>query len=161
MALRETHEFINKLRLVSHGLLAIPFLAFIIFYLRTDKGKNIKPLLAEETAEIVFLTILSVVIGLMLYAYFYYFSKLKIIRAKSEMAVKLQEYRVATIIKFAIFEAAMIFSLAGLVITAQKIFIFTFLMVLFAFSIENPSIRKLFRHLRLTKEEKTELMAQE
>jgi uncharacterized membrane protein YidH (DUF202 family) len=158
MGFKETEEFINKLRLIVYGLLAIPLIVFVVFYLRTDKGENIVPLVSENLIDPVAAIIVVLGLALIVYAYYTFTKRIRPIREEQKLSEKFNGYYNATVLKFSLFEAALILSIAGLFITGLQLFVAKFVLVIFVFSVENPSLRKTLHHLRLSKLEKEQLL---
>jgi hypothetical protein len=161
MDLIKTDEFINKLRMIVYALLAVPLIIFILLYLRTDKGDGISPIAGGNMA--IFFTAFLAAAGLssIFASYVIFKKKLKVLREEQMLSKKFDGYYKATIIKFSLFEAALILSIIGLLITGEQLFVAIFVIGIFVFSVESPSIRKLFSHLRLNKNERELFLKQE
>jgi hypothetical protein len=161
MGFKETEGFINKLRLIVYGLLAIPLLLFVVLYLRTNRGEDIEPLMAESLVLPVAALMIVSGVGLIIAAYFIFRRRLKQLRQEPMLSIKFNGYYKAIIVKFSLFEAALVLSVAGLMITGVQLFVVLFVLVIFVFSVENPSMRKLLNHLRINKNEKEMLLKHE
>lgn len=150
-------EYINKLRMVVYALLSAPLAVFIVMYLQTNKAENLKPLIPQELIVPVSFGLAILYLGFIVYSYVFFTGKIRSARSEPGLRLKLKKYSTLTIVRFAYLEAAIIACLAGAFGAAEKSFLALFVVLLFIFSVENPSLHRVSRQLRLTKEEKNTL----
>lgn len=152
------NEFVQRLRLILYGLLALPLLIFVVVYLRTNKGEMLSPVVSENfifpvTAILILIPVVSVILG-----YLVFNKRIRNVRHKKDLTSKLIYYHQTMVIKFSFLEIALILSIAGLLITADQLFIILFMIIIFNFSIVSPSVPRLLRHTKISREEIRHLM---
>ncbi len=149
-----SQEFLNKLQTHINALIAIPMLALIYFFLRIENNSYNPEFLSDEVLYFLRLAILLLILALVITGLTTF---RKIIRSRNiEMALrdKLELFFSASIKRSYMFGVATILSLAGLVLSAEQLYVAYYTICLVAFSITYPTMHRIIHQLQLKKEER-------
>ncbi|MEO1052445.1 MAG: hypothetical protein AAFX87_17570 [Bacteroidota bacterium] len=158
MKYKSANDFLNKLNLVYHAILAGPLLAFVFLYLEIQAQRMV-PVLSDE-GEIQTINILSFLLWIVLLgAGFLLFNRnLGKARMALGLSSKLEALFKYSMIKYVLLEGASIIAVFGLYLTHDVLFIVMYVVVLIGMSFTRPTPRNVVKDLSLEGEEKEILM---
>jgi hypothetical protein len=149
-----SQEFLNKLQLQINALMAFPMLVLIYFFLRIENNAYNPEILPQET--LFFLRIGILVLILIMVVLGFTSFKRHIDSLNNEMALrdKLELFFSASLTRSYLFEVATILSLAGLILSAEQLYVAYYTLCLVAFSVTYPTLQRINTQLNLKKEER-------
>ena len=156
MSLKFTNsqEFLNKLQLQINLMIALPMLVLIYFFLRIENGTYLPEILPEETIFFLRIGAIFLVIVLVVLGFVSFRRGIDTLNPEMHLRDKLELYFSASITRSALFEAATIISLAGLILSGEQIYVGYYTICLVAFSITYPTLPRINQQLRLKKKER-------
>lgn len=138
--------FLTKLRASFYALVCFPLLAFLLLYLGFKKG-TLTPLV--PAALPVFYNVLPVLTAVLMPAiYWFYFARLKKVRAISPLRAKLSHYFRLKAVKFILLGAIGLLQLAAYWMTGHPVFAGLYMLVFVLTVLNNPSLFTMLNDLK-------------
>lgn len=153
-------DYINKLRIRLYLMIAIPIIVFAFLYLEYTRGiSGPKP---DSVSFNAFTNSLLVAIfaSTIFAAYYFFNKKVKNIRPVKDRKQQLDEYFKASMTRYYIILAGVGATTIGYGLTYNLYFAGFFVGYMFMISLNNPNMYRVFRHLRLSKESREQLIEQ-
>lgn len=147
-------EYINKLNNAFHLLVGVPLLPFALLYLEIS-AERIEP----ATTNMTFIIAMQYIIPF----YCLLITGLAILRFRRELGEmrkqealkdKLMLYFNASMIKYVLVFSGSIVAVFGLLMTTSHLYSVMYLITLFTFSLNRPTLRRISRDLKLEGEDK-------
>jgi hypothetical protein len=149
-----SQEFLNKLQLQVNLMIALPMLVLIYFFLRIENGSYAPDILPEETIFYLRIGVIFLVIVLVVLGFVSFKRSIDTLNPEMHLRDKLELYFSASITRSAIFEAATIISLAGLILSGEQVYVGYYTICLVAFSVTYPTLPRINQQLKLKKNER-------
>ena len=153
-------DYHHRINLVYHGIIATSLVPFAIVFLEVDSGKRVVSFITS--LEWLFISFVIVIVGLLsLLAWKNVSRSLNQIIEKTSIKEKLEAYFKLQLRRYLLLEFGALISLVGLWLTANYIFIISYLIVLVQFSLIRPSQDKVIRDLQFDQDDRTRLRSNE
>ncbi len=148
-------EYFRSITII-HIALVFGLLLFcgVTFFL-IDRGQN--PETDQDLSSTLQLIIPIIAVAGVLASSILSRSKIKSIKSLNELNQKLQQYRSALILKFALLEAPAILCIVGYLLTANLFYLGFGLAIIFAMAIQFPTKEKAIKELELSPEEQQQM----
>lgn len=156
--IENSERLINQLRLRVYIMVGIPLIIFVLVYLNYLKEDIAFGLLDIELGLATKLLVSIAILGILVIAYLNFFKELRKARSEDLLKDRLLCYYRASMKKYLTFEIGVLVSILGLFITGDKVFSGIYIVCLFLFSLNNPSIYKVFKELKLNKDERKQVI---
>ena len=135
-------SFLKSLQIIFGALFMGQILAAIVFYVFLTPPPSL-----EKNVELV--TIFPLIaLSLTVAAYFLFNSRRKIWLAESDLDARKGSYRLASLLKWAIFEGTTLMALVGYLVFGENVFFFTALASILHFALHFPSRERLISDLQ-------------
>ena len=154
-------DYINKLRIRLYAMIALPIILFAFLYLEYTRGiSGPKPQSIEFNA---FTNAFLVVIfsSTIIAAYYIFNLNKKKVRQQSHRKQQLDEYYHASMKMYLILIGGIILDTIAYWLTYNVFFAGFFVGYMFVISLNNPNMYRIFRHLRLNREAREQLINQQ
>jgi len=149
-----SQEFLNKLQTRINALIAIPMLILIYFFLRIENNSFNPEILSDEMLFYLRLGILFMILVLVILGMINFRRNVGLLKVEMNLRDKLELFFSASIIRSYMFGIATILSLAGLILSAEQIYVGYYTICLVAFSITYPTPHRINKQLKLNKEDR-------
>jgi len=148
-------QFLISLRIIHFALIVgqLIFAGIVIYLVDNGSSPNLKEYNNVFLIIAIFFTFGAIFAGNTIYK-----SKLKAILPGEKVIEKLQIYRVTLIIKYGILEGAAMFSIVAYFLIANFLFLIFLGVIIAAFLFSTPSVDKIVLDLKLSANEKDEII---
>ena len=147
-------DYQQRLNFIFHAIVAVTMLPFVWLYLEIDTDRR-EGVFDDPVILILFLLIC---ISLSLTSFLYKKKQLETIPNSNSMRDKLINYQRIMIVAYALIEGAALFATIAFYLTANYVFVLVYISTLFAFSLGRPSLDRISRDLKLSKENREVLI---
>ena len=141
-------DYQQRLNFIFHAIVAVTMLPFVWLYLEIDTDRR-EGVFDDPVILILFLLIC---ISLSLTSFLYKKKQLETIPHSNSLRDKLINYQRIMIVAYALLEGAALFATIAFYLTANYVFVLVYISALFAFSLGRPSLDRISRDLKLSKE---------
>ncbi|MFA0963009.1 hypothetical protein AB9P05_14485 [Roseivirga sp. BDSF3-8] len=159
MKYEKLSDYLQKADLIFQALAGLPLLVFVFFYLRYYDGSLKAPMYSEEIGPslgIAGLALLLLVAGMVIYE-----KKVASAREAGSLRQKMDAFYKAAITKYVLMSLGCLVVGVGYYLTGHQILVATYMVTLIAYTVNRPTIHRLIRKLKLGKEEREILKANE
>ncbi|MGK7397765.1 MAG: hypothetical protein ACNS62_24540 [Candidatus Cyclobacteriaceae bacterium M3_2C_046] len=154
VSFHDSQDYLNKLRNRIYILIGIPMVAFVLVYLQMEKEGKVFFDLNSTIHRVVSILLPTLVVVIAGYAFYQYRNQLKQVKDQHGLKRKLEDMFQLIYQMFFLFQIAAMLSIAGLILTGDKIYTLFYVIILFVSSIYNPSWSRISKSLQLNQEEK-------
>jgi len=149
-----SQEFLNKLQMQINVLIAFPMLVLIYFFLRIENNSYDPEILPMETLFYLRIGVLLVILLLVVLGFISFRRHIESLNAEMHLRDKLELFFSASLTRSYLFEVATLLSIAGLILSAEQIYVAYYTVCLVAFSVSYPTLHRINQQLKLKKSER-------
>jgi hypothetical protein len=150
-------DYLQRLNLIFHAIVAVTMLPFVWLYLEIDTEQRTGAFDDPVILILFFLVCLSLAGTSILYKK----KQLQVFSFQSSLREKLIDYQRVMIVVYALLEGSAVFATIAFYLTANYLFVFVYLLILFGFSLGRPTLDRISRELKLSSEDKNLLVNRE
>lgn len=154
-------DYINKMRIRLYLMIALPIIVFAFLYLEYTRGTASPKPEDMEFDAITNALLIAAFASSILAAYYFFNTRLKSIRQINDRKEQLDEYFNASMLMYYILMGGVVIVTLGYWLTYSMYFAGFFIGYMFVISLNNPNMYRVFRHLRLGREQRERLIEQQ
>lgn len=147
-------DYQQRLNFIFHAIVAVTMLPFVWLYLEIDTERR-EGAFDDPVVLILFLLICISLTGT---SFLYKKKQLEAIMPSNTLREKLISYQRIMVVTYALIEGAAVFATIAFYLTANYLFVLVYIFTLFAFSMGRPSVDRISRELKLSKENREMLL---
>ncbi|MGB3180134.1 MAG: hypothetical protein WBB45_02010 [Cyclobacteriaceae bacterium] len=159
MKYEKLSDYLQKADLIFQALAGLPLLVFVFFYLRYYDGTLRAPMYSDEIGPVAGIAVLALVLqaaGLMIYE-----KKVAHARERNTLREKLDGFYKAALTKYVLMSLGCLVVGVGYYLTGHQLLVATYMVALIAYTVNRPTIHRVIRKLKLKKEDREILKANE
>lgn len=151
-------QYLNTLNIIFYLAVGIPLILFCIAYIRYEQQGGLRPTTQENFDVLMHVFIPAFTIISAIYAYLTYRRQLKQKDLQVALTDKLFFLYQISIKKYILLFIANMLPVVGLYLTGEQLFAGLYAVALIIFSLNRPTPLRVFRDLKLSKEEQQKLI---